>query len=247
MAEEAEKWPIFMTALTARKDVAERTMAFQFEKPRDWTFKAGQFIDITLIDPPETDAEGNTRGFSIASAPEEDFLMVATRMRDTACKRSLKKIPIGTKVRVEGPFGNLVLHNNMSKPAVFLAGGIGITPVRSILVEAARKKLPHKIFLFYSNRRPEDTPFLDELTALQKQNPNFKLIATMTEAQKSQAGWKGITGYIDKELLTRNLGGVGNAIYYITGPAAMVKGLQKVLNSTGVDDDDIRLEEFAGY
>jgi len=240
-------WPIFMTALTARKEVAERTMAFQFEKPSGWTFKAGQFIDITLTDPPETDAEGNTRGFSIASAPQEDFLMVATRMRDTAFKRSMKTVPLGTKVRVEGPFGNLVLHNNTSRAAVMLAGGIGITPFRSILVRAAKEKLAHRIFLFFSNRRPEDAPFLDELQALQKENPNFRLIATMTQVEKSHQPWQGEMGLIHQEMLSKYLKDVENAIYYIAGPAAMVNGLHAVLNSTGVDDDDIRIEEFAGY
>lgn len=240
-------WPVFMTTLIARKEVADRTMAFQFEKPGGWTFKAGQFIDMTLTDAPETDAEGNTRGFSIASAPQEDFLMVATRMRDTAFKRSMKAVPLGTKVKVEGPFGNLVLHNNTSRVAVILAGGIGITPFRSILVRAAKEKLAHRIFLFFSNRRPEDAPFLDELQVLQKENPNFRMIATMTQMEKSHRPWQGETGFIRQEMLSKYLKGVENAIYYIAGPAAMVNGLHTVLNSAGADDDDIRIEEFAGY
>jgi ferredoxin-NADP reductase len=240
-------WPIFMTKLKNRKEVAERTMAFQFDKPAAWTFKAGQFIDMTLPNPPETDAEGNTRGFSISSAPEEDFLMVTTRLRNTAFKRSLQKVPLGTEVKVEGPFGNLVLHNNASRPAVFVAGGIGITPVRSILVRAAAEKLPHHIFLFYSNHRPEDAAFLDELEALQKRNPNFRMIATMTDMEKSDRPWQGERGRINHELLSKYLKGVDNAIYYITGPPGLVKALRSVLNSAGVDDDDIRTEEFTGY
>ncbi|MGH9446105.1 MAG: FAD-dependent oxidoreductase [Terriglobia bacterium] len=246
MAAEAT-WPIFITKLKNRKEVAERTMAFQFEKPADWTFKAGQFIDITLSNPPETDAEGNTRGFSIASAPQEDFLMVTTRLRDTAFKRSLKTVPVGTEVKVEGPFGNLVLHNNTSRPCVLLAGGIGITPFRSIVVRAAKEKLAHHIFLFYSNRRPEDAAFLEELQALQKENPNFRLIATMTDMDKSHQPWQGEKGLINQEMLSKNLKGVENAIYYIAGPAAMVNGLHSTLNAAGIDDDDIRTEEFTGY
>lgn len=246
MADQAT-WPIFMTKLKDRKEVAERTMAFQFEKPAGWTFRAGQFIDITLPNPPETDAEGNTRGFSIASAPQEDVLMVTTRLRDTAFKRSLKDVPLGTEVKVEGPFGSLTLHNNTSRPCVLLAGGIGITPFRSIVVRAAREKLAHKIFLFYSNRRPEDAAFLEELQSLQKENPNFHLIATMTEMDKSHRPWQGEKGLINQEMLSRHLKGVKNAIYYIAGPPAMVKGLHDMLNAAGIDDDDIRTEEFAGY
>ena len=65
---------------------------------------------------------------------------------------------------VEGPFGNLTLHNNSARAAVFVSGGIGITPVRSILFSAAQKTLPHRIFLFFSNRTRQDAPFFDELT-----------------------------------------------------------------------------------
>ncbi len=133
--------PGFKAKLRSRQELAERTMAFRFEKPPGWSFEAGQFIDLTLIDPPESDAEGNTRSFTIASAPEEEGIMVATRMRDSAFKRMLERAPTGTEVRIEGPFGRLTLHKDASRPAVFLAGGIGITPFRSILVHAARAKL----------------------------------------------------------------------------------------------------------
>ena len=74
----AATWPVFTAKLRSREEVAEGTMAFHFEKPVDWTFNAGQFIDITLLDPSETDAEGNTRGFSIASSPYEETRMVVT-------------------------------------------------------------------------------------------------------------------------------------------------------------------------
>ena len=95
-------WPIFEAALVGRDFVAERTMSFRFAKPADWTYRAGQFIDITLLDPPETDAEGNTRGFSISSAPSEDVIMITTRLRDTAFKRVLQTMPLGTAVKIEG-------------------------------------------------------------------------------------------------------------------------------------------------
>ncbi|MGH9960352.1 MAG: FAD-dependent oxidoreductase [Pyrinomonadaceae bacterium] len=243
----AATWPIFMAKLKTREEVAEGTMAFHFEKPVGWTFKAGQFIDMTLLDPPETDSEGNTRGFSIASAPQEENLMVATRMRDTAFKRVLKTMPLETAVKIEGPFGNLTLHNNAARPAVMLAGGIGITPFRSILFRAAKEQLLNRIFLFYSNRRPEDAPFLDELQALEKENPNYKLIATMTGMEKSKQPWHGETGLINKEMLARYLHDAVSPIYYIAGPAGRVKGLHTMLNEAGVDDDDIRTEEFVGY
>ena len=79
-------WPKFLAKLKGREEVAEHTMAFRFEKPATFKFISGQFIDITLLNPAETDPEGNTRGFSIASAPYEDFIMVATPLRDPAFK-----------------------------------------------------------------------------------------------------------------------------------------------------------------
>lgn len=243
----AATWPIFMAKLKSRQEVAESTMAFHFEKPAGWTFKAGQFIDLTLLEPSETDTEGNTRGFSIASAPQEETIMVATRMRDTAFKRVLKTLPLETAVKIEGPFGNLTLHNNAARPAVLLAGGIGITPFRSILVRAAKEKLPHRIFLFYSNRRPEDALFLESLQQLENENPNYKLIATMTGMKNSHQPWHGETGLINGELLARHLQNAELPIYYIAGPAGMVKGLHMMLNDAGIDDDDIRTEEFVGY
>ncbi|HEX5446989.1 MAG TPA: FAD-dependent oxidoreductase [Pirellulales bacterium] len=239
--------PIYRTQLQSHQEVAEQTMAFRFDKPAGFTFTPGQFIDITLLDPPETDAEGNARGFSLASAPYEDFLMVATRTRDTAFKRVLGKLAPGVEVKIEGPFGDLRLHHDPSRAAVVLTGGIGITPFRSILLQATRDKLPQRIFLFYGNRRPEDAAFLAELQALEKQNPNYKLIACMSEMEKSQRPWAGERGEIDSPMLARHLPGVGSAIYYITGPPAMVKAMHAVLKDTGVDDDNIRIEEFAGY
>lgn len=233
--------------LRNRHEVAEGTMAFQFEKPPGWTFKPGQFMDVTLINPPETDVEGNSRAFSIASAPYEDGLTVATRMRDTAFKRVLKTMPLESQVKIEGPSGDLTLHDNASRPAVFLAGGIGITPFRSIVLQAAKDKLAHRIFLFYSNRRPEDTPFLKELESLEYENPNFELIGTMTEMAKSQRPWSGETEKISQEMLAKYLKGVEAAIYYIAGPPAMVKGLNATLKRSGISDGDIRAEEFAGY
>jgi ferredoxin-NADP reductase len=240
-------WPKFLAKLKDRQEIAERTMAFRFEKPATFTFTPGQFIDITLLNPAETDSEGDTRGFSIASAPYEDFIMVATRLRDTAFKRVLRGIPSGADVKIEGPFGNLRLHNDKSRAAVVLTGGIGITPFRSILLHAAKEKLPHRIFLFYANRRPEDAPFLDELQELEKKNANYKLIACMTEMEKSQRSWSGERGLINRALLGKYLKELRSPVYYITGPPAMVKAMHTMLTDVEIDDDNIRIEEFAGY
>jgi len=143
----AVTWPVFQSALLSREMVAERTMSFRFAKPADWSYRAGQSVDMTLLDPPETDAEGNLRAFTISSAPRENVIQITTRLRDTAFKRVLQQVPPGTEVKIEGPFGDLRLHH-ADRPAVLLAGGIGITPFRSILVEAiGGGSLPYRVVL----------------------------------------------------------------------------------------------------
>jgi ferredoxin-NADP reductase len=133
------------------------------------------------------------------------------------------------------------------KPAVFLAGGIGITPFLSIIRQAGHDKSPHHIYLFYSNRCPEDAAFLDLLSEAAKQNPNFRLIATMTAMDKSHCEWKGETGFINKDMLTTHLPSLRAPIYYVAGPTAMVAAMRRMLIEAGVDKDDIRTEEFSGY
>lgn len=233
--------------LLDRQIVAEGTMAFIFEKPKDFTFKAGQFGDFTLLNPEETDEEGNTRAFSLTNPSYANDLMVATRMRDTAFKRVLKTLPIGTELKLDAPYGSFTLHNNKAIPAVFLTGGIGITPVRSIVTQATKDKLPHQIYLFYSNNRPEDTAFLEELKSLEKRNSYYKFISTMTAMEKSKQPWTGEKGFINREMLEKYIKDLTTPIYYISGPATMVAAMRKMLNEADINDDNIRTEEFSGY
>jgi ferredoxin-NADP reductase len=235
------------SALRSRETVAEGTMAFHFDRPAGFEFRAGQYMDVTLNNPPETDGEGNTRTFSIASAPSDPRLMITTRLRDTAFKRVLRSIALPAEVKLDGPNGSFTLHKSQAKPAVFLAGGIGITPFFSIVTQAARDKLPHQIYLFYSNRRPEDAAFLTALLDLAGQNPNFQFVPTMTDMEKSKMDWKGERGYIGDEMLAKHLPSLQGPIYYIAGPPAMVAAMRQILADAGADEDDIRTEEFAGY
>jgi len=238
---------IYKVKLKSRQEIASGTMAFHFEKPKGFSYKAGQFGDVTLANPPETDAEGNTRAFTLASAPYEGDIMVATRMRDTAFKRVLKTMALGTEISLNAPDGSLTLHSDARIPAVFLSGGIGVTPVRSIVLQATHDKLPHKIVLFDSNRRPEDSAFLDELAEAQKRNPHFTLIGTMTEMEKSSKTWSGETGYVTQAMLLKSVHDLSLPVFYISGPPAMVAAMRKILDDSGVKDDKIRTEEFSGY
>lgn len=230
--------------LLAHKELAYETMGFIFDKPHNLTFKAGQAADFTLINPPETDAEGNTRTFSLCNPPSAHEIMIATRMRDTAFKRVLKNMHIGTAVEFKGPTGSFTLHNKKSKAAVFLTGGIGITPVRSIVLQAMEDSPEHHIYLFYGNNSMKETAFLEELTNLQRENPNYKFIPTMA---KAEANWKGEVGFVTEDMVRKYVDITKSPIYYMCGPAPMVVAMRKMLNDMGVNDDDIRSEEFSGY
>jgi ferredoxin-NADP reductase len=157
-------------------------MAFWFNTlGTGYTFKAGQNADFLLIDAPKTDGDGNARTFSFATSPNDPaYLMIAMRMRKSAFKENLQTIPLGTQFKVTPPMGSFTLHKDSSKPAVFLAGGIGITPILSRIGWATEEKLPHRLSLFYSNRTPEETAFLNRLKHWADVNRNFKLVATIT-------------------------------------------------------------------
>lgn len=233
--------------LEGREEIAEGTVAFHFEKPPGFSFKPGQAIDVALIEPPAADAQSARHAFSLVSAPFQAELVVATRMRDSAFKRAFRSLPVGAPARLEGPFGSLTLHNDRARPAVFLAGGIGITPFMSMLRQAAKDQSPQRLLLLYSNRRPEDAAFLGELQQLERQHNKFRLVATMTEMAKSSRPWEGETGLINEDLVKKVVGDPSVPIYYVAGPPGMVEAMRQTLNRAGIDDDDIRSEAFYGY
>jgi ferredoxin-NADP reductase len=234
-------------ALVGKTDVAEGSLAFTVEKPAGFTFRAGQAVELSLVDPPETDDEGNFRTFSIVSAPSEATLTFATRLRDTAFKRVLRALPGGAAMGLDGPFGSFTLHANRAKPAVFLAGGIGVTPFISMIRDATERSDERELYLFYSNRRPEDAAYLDDLKALDERHPGFHLITTMTRLEESRVEWRGERGVIDPAMLRRHLPALNGPIYYIAGPPRMVAAMRAMLVQAKVDEDDIRAEDFSGY
>jgi ferredoxin-NADP reductase len=223
--------------LKDRKEIASSTMAFYFTKSNDFNFIAGQHV--TMYQPNISD---NSRIFCVASAPYEDDLIFAMRMRDSAFKNALKLMPIGGEVTITKPRGPFVLHDDTSKPAVFLVGGIGITPFRSMALQSAHDNSPRKIFLFYSNRTRQDAAFFDELNDLEKKNSNYKFIATMTDEV-----WPGERGYINREMLERCVEDVKIPVYYIAGPEGFVRAMRGMLQSLKINSDNIKTDEFSGY
>ena len=235
------------STLLGRTEVAEGTMAFQFEKPKDFVFKAGQHINLTLLGSQPGSSNRLTHTFSIASSPLDEELVVTTRMRTTVFKQAISILPIGSRARIEGPMGSFSLHNNTARPSVFLAGGIGIAPFLSMLFYAREEKLRHPIVLFYANRYLEDAAFIDELWKLERANPRFRFVPTLTRVANNNGAWRGKTGYISSEMLFTQIGILRGPIYYVAGPPTMVAATRRTLAEVGVDEDDIRTEEFAGY
>jgi ferredoxin-NADP reductase len=234
------------TTLRRLRDVAEGTMAFHFERPPGFDFKAGQALELLLPDPANPGKDFG-HAFSIVSAPHEDELVIATRMRDSRYKKVLKALAPDASVRLDGPFGSLTLHNKRSRAAVFIAGGIGITPFMSIIRHATHEGIAQPIVLLYSNRRPEDSAFLAELQALQESNPDFRLVATMTEMEKSARPWAGERRFVDAAFVREAVLHLPDPIFYVAGPPAMVEAIRRTLAEAGIDEDDIRSEDFVGY
>ena len=231
--------------LLKKDTIAEGTMAFYFQKPVNFRFRAGQFAEFTLINPLETDNEGNTRAFSLVSAPGEPMLMIVARIRDTAFKRMLGTLPEGAEVVLDGPYGNFTLHEDLEKPVVFITGGIGVTAVRSMVTQVLLDNETRNISLLYSNRRPEDSAFLVEFEALSYESENFTFVPVMTRLEDQ--AWSGEKGHITREMLMKYIGDIHLPIYYLSGPAGIVAKMRKMLTNAQVNENDIRTEEFSGY
>lgn len=231
--------------LIDRREVAELTSAFVFEvQGGGLEFTAGQTCDLTLPDPSGT-GQDEIHTFSIASPPFEPRLTFATRLTGSAFKRALMELPLGRAIDIDGPFGSFTLNDEVNTPTVFLAGGIGITPFRSMLLTAFSQKRPGSLTLVCSNRTASGTPFLDEMERWAREQRNFRLVATLTAPNASEP-WRHLLGRVDVDFLKKQLPEPG-AIHYLAGPKAFVAAVQGALRAAGVEQRNIRTEVFEGY
>lgn len=213
-------------------------------------FAAGQFAFFKL-DGISGDPKSPTRHFSIASSPTEDgFIMISTRIRDSPYKQKLASLEKGARILTWGPEGEFVLHDDHSKPAVFMSGGIGVTPFRSMVKFATDRQLPLKITMFDSNRDESNILYKAEFDRWAKENRNFKIVYTITEEGGNLAkGWAGERGRINREMITKYLSGdeISKAVFYICGPPGMLKAMQELLQELHIQKDRVKTEEFTGY
>lgn len=221
--------------IVGREEVASGTLAFYLEKPPGFAFTAGQAVRMELLEPPADEGQ-RRRAFSLASAPFESTLAVATRMRGSAFKNALRDLPIGANVKLTGPMGRFVL-SDATRPAVLIAGGIGITPFVSMLRQAVHDGSAQPLVLLYSNRRAEEAAYLDELGRLEGQCGNFRLCVRMTDA----------SGFMDADFVRQSTAGLLAPRYYVVGPPGMVAAMRDILRLAEVAPTDLTTEEFYGY
>jgi ferredoxin-NADP reductase len=229
-----------------KREVAKGTLLVTFDLlGEEVDFAPGQYFFVTLPDVGYQDDKGLRRHITVVTSPnEKGVLGFATRMRDSAFKRSLGELPVGAEVDVESPKGNFVLPENTSRPLVFVAGGIGITVFRSMLRYIREERLPYRVTLIYSNRDRESTAFLDELREFEQALPDFRLILTMTQ----DPGWKGETRKVDGKFVKDHLDeDLNRYTFLVAGPPAMAEGMQQALEEAGVQDENVIAERYSGY
>lgn len=229
--------------LVKKQEVARATVSFFWEADPPFIWRPGQFLYYT-IPLPKPDPRGNTRHFTIASSPTEKLIQLTTRIRDESLyKQTLNKLELGAVVEGSGPRGDFVLDEERDTPQVFLAGGIGITPFRSMIKYATDQKLKTPIHLIYSNSTPEDIIFKNELDRWKQVNPNLSVVYTITKPEGIE-DWNGLTGRINANMISNQL---KIPVYWLCGPPAFVSGVQDELQKLSISGDSVEVEEFTGY
>ena len=237
--------------LERKSHVGTDIVSFKFSRSEDnnnyyLNYKAGQYAVVDLGT--KEDPEGPIRSFTLASSPtEENFILISTRIRDTPFKKKLDSLDVGISVKLTAPLGKFVLHEDHSRAAVFLSGGIGVTPFRSMIKYATDKQLSVKIILFDANRNQDNILYKKEFDECANLNKNLKVVYTLDVPDKD---WKGELGHINQTMVTKYLSTneMDNSIFYICGPAGMLNAMKELLQADlGIPKERIKIEEFTGY
>jgi ferredoxin-NADP reductase len=220
------------------------TFVFDLEG-QEFDYRAGQHVVMELdgVDDPR----GRRRPFTLSSSPcEPGILAVTTKMTGSPFKERLRELPDGAGVKLTGPIGSFTLEPG--RAAVMIAGGIGITPFRSMLVTAAERGDDLAAALLYSSSVPSELTFREELDALAERAPDVRVVYTITRPEQASEPWSGPSGHLSEELLRRGAGGLDDPLYYLCGPPSMVDDVRAILlERLGIRQEAIRLERFTGY
>jgi glycine betaine catabolism B len=219
------------------------THGIAVKKPAGFSFRPTQFTFLSLK---TSEGAWDTRPMSIATSPTRSNLEYAVRTSDSPFKQAFTSLEPGDTVALQGPFGRFVLREN--RPAVLVAGGVGITPLKGMAEYASDKALQIPVRLVYSNRTEEEIAYREELAELERRNPMFKVLHTLTRVGASTTkGWKGRVGRIDARALQEVAHGLEEPVYYICGGKEMVTSITNLLTQSGVGASKIMGEVFRGY
>jgi ferredoxin-NADP reductase len=222
-----------IVSLKTRQEIAKGFLLIEFDtRGQIVNFVPGQFFNLSLINPPYADERGNKRIFGFTNTPKAAGVEMITKSGVSAFKKALQEIPIGTQAQIDGIDGRIDLPKDLNQPVVFVAGGIGIAPIMSMLRSIKEKHLAYKISLIYANEDKESTPFLDELEAYAKENPNFKFIPTTA---------------VNSQLIQTNFPNLNENLYFVKGEQQFVMPTIKILRALGIEANKISLEIFTGY
>lgn len=227
--------------LINKKQEAPDVVSFTFKNEVALTWQAGQFLLYTL-DHPNPDDRKTKRYFTISSAPFEGHVMLTTRFakeKGSTFKHALDTFPLGGVIEAEGPDGDFVIENpnnpqNPQREYIFIAGGIGITPYRAILLDLDHRNLPINVTLLYSNRSPEFV-YKTELEDLARKHRTL------------QTHYFVDPEHITEEAIKKIVPDLQTPIFYVSGPEPMVEAFEKMLCAMGIPQDHVKLDYFPGY
>lgn len=227
--------------LVKKTDEARATKSFYFQMSEEFVYEAGQYIYITLPELKYPDPRGETRHFTISSSPTEGkIIRITTRIREeSGYKKTLDELPIGATVEGRGPQGLFVLPTQpIINNHLFLAGGIGITPFRSMIKFSLDTNLNIPINLIYSNS-DSDFTFKNDLDLWQNQGNNLKIDYFDSS----------ISGHLDSEKLKSLLAenNLKQTTFWVVGPNAFVNAMEEALAKLEVPEENIKTEKFTGY
>lgn len=238
----------FTTTLLSKEQVAKDTFSFYFTRPNpNWDFLPGQYVRMKLlIENP--DDRGSARFFSISSSPaQKNYFSITTRIIQSTFKKTLIVQNPGKEIHFFGPVGGFVLKEEEREPHVFLAGGIGITPFHSMLLYANEKRLEIPIVFFASFTTDEEMIFYDELTKISLENPNIKVVYTLTAQDQVPESWQGEKGRISADMIKKYAEKIEESLFYIAGPPPMVSAMIEMVVAMGIENSRIKKENFIGY
>ncbi len=231
--------------LRSIRDEALDTKSFVFDPAGLTEHRAGQYI-LVKLDVPEDPRKGS-RSFSLANAPTEPFILLTTRIRNTSVfKQRLAAMKPGDTLSAKGPLGRFILHDD-DRPALLLAGGIGVTPFRSMIKATLDAGRNTSMTLLTSDHVPEAIPYRRELETWAAARPQFHVERTITWPQKSREAWERRTGRIDADWIREVARDLERAVAYASGPPAFVGAMTALLASMGFPPERVRTERFTGY